>query len=226
MISAHKLPDSVGVHGRACVCRSEFRALCALCVFCSPCAFCSLFRCISLLFLVAWLPPGRPRSNATWANVPPARNSRRWKCRRRWGTLRVRFWALLQLPLQLLGFASCFCGVDFFFMDVQWYVTLLRCPVGEGCDQEVEYSWHVPLTAPIRVLAVKADEWFLQVVHRVFGSLELGRHLFVSLSWAYFMVTALSVRQPPLNGVAFAADRARVMASDIMACAWSFCGFC
>ena len=86
-------------------------------------------------------------------------------------------------------------------------MTLLRCPVGEGCDLEVEYSWHVPLTAPIRVLAVKADEWFLQVVHRVFGSLELGRHLFVSLSWAYFMVTALSVPQPPLNGVAFAAGK-------------------
>ena len=105
-------------------------------------------------------------------------------------------------------------------------MTLLRCPVGEGCDLEVEYSWHVPLTAPIRVLAVKADEWFLQVVHRVFGILELGRHLFVSLSWVYFMVTALSVPQPPLNGVAFAAEKKRVMASDLVACAWSFCGFC
>ena len=57
------------------------------------------------------------------------------------------------------------------------------------------------------MLAVKADEWILQVVHRVFGSLELGRHLFVSLSWAYFMVAALSVPQPPLSGVAFAADK-------------------
>ena len=103
-----------------------------------------------------------------------------------------------------------------FFLDVQWCVTLLRCPVGEGCDLEVEYSWHVPLTAPIRVLAVKADEWFLQVVHRVFGS----------LSQAYFMVTALSVPQPPLNGVALATGKNRVVASDIVACAWSFCGFC
>ena len=32
MTSAHKVPDSVGVHGRVGVCRSEFRACCVLCV--------------------------------------------------------------------------------------------------------------------------------------------------------------------------------------------------
>ena len=34
MISVYKLPDSVGVHGRAGVCRSEFRACCALLCVC------------------------------------------------------------------------------------------------------------------------------------------------------------------------------------------------
>ena len=34
MISVYKLPDSVGVHGRAGVCRSEFRAFAVLCCVC------------------------------------------------------------------------------------------------------------------------------------------------------------------------------------------------
>ena len=71
MISAHKLPDSAGVHWRVGVCRSEFRACCALCVF-----FLfnlSLLRPISLHLLVVWLPQKPPGSNATWAKVPRRR---------------------------------------------------------------------------------------------------------------------------------------------------------
>ena len=52
---------------------------------------------------------------------------------------------------------------------------LVRCPVGKRCVLDVGYSWHVPLIAPLHVLAVEADEWFHQVFHKVSGSLELGR---------------------------------------------------
>ena len=45
----------------------------------------------------------------------------------------------------------------------------------------------------MHVLAVEADEWFHQVIHKISGSFELGRQFFVSLSWAHFMLIAWSV---------------------------------
>ena len=64
---------------------------------------------------------------------------------------------LLQVPLQLRGFVPCLRR-RLFLRDTQWRVTLVRCPVDERCVLEVEYSWHVPLIAPLHVLAVEADE--------------------------------------------------------------------
>ena len=43
MISVYKLPDSVCVHGRAGVCRSEFRAFADLCCVCFLFTLCLLW---------------------------------------------------------------------------------------------------------------------------------------------------------------------------------------
>ena len=114
-ISAHKLPDSVGVHGPAGVCRSECRACCALCAL-----------CVCVLLTLCFLQPISLHLSSLSCSLASSRPTtvqrnlgKRPACKKQpkmevLTSLGVRFWALLQVPLQLLGFASCFCGVDFF----------------------------------------------------------------------------------------------------------------